>query len=91
MPVGTKPRGYSRVETSTTYSWSGQYLPFQFTNQGNLFDVETIYSSSQAMKTYVTNPANSGYTKKVCFYISAPSGSATGNYASLTGYLEDAD
>jgi hypothetical protein len=90
VPTGGRARGSVRVETVYTYGSSAQYLPFQFTSQGTISD-ETVYSSSQPMKIYVTNPANSGYTKKVCFYVTGHGGTyISGDWASISGYLEDA-
>ena len=90
VPTGSRARGSVRVETGYTYGSSAQYLPFQFTSQGTISD-ETVYSSSQPMKIYVTNPAKSGYTKKVCFYLTGHGGTyISGDWASISGYLEDA-
>lgn len=88
VPVGAKPRGYLRIDTTTGTSLFSQYLPIQFAEQGNQGTWGTVFSSVQPMKVHVTNPDNSGQTKKVYFYLEVYDGNwLTSSNMYISGYL----
>ena len=90
VPLNVKAHGKIRIDTSYSWGSNSQYIPITLTNQGTDEGDKTVHNSSQLMKLYINNPANSGYTKKVSFMIWPQSnGYSSGTNIAFSGYLED--